>query len=245
MYNNKITILSSSENYSKVAFYQLQNNKNFAWSWQRVSSKMESVNMDPNNSIALQYNEKIIIATIVKQAPMKIYFHFYVPGDNEEGYWRSVFSPIPQPQKISSHKTFTCFIQSSVMVLDQIYYAIKYDSKIYIYQADVASPLSKSSIWNDQPQTIIFFLDDATVLKCFLSVLDDDVVLIIIKSVHDNTVVEIKSLKPTSQQLQITRQFISLGYVVTATVVPDTRSIAMVYHDQLSNCCHLKILNID
>ena len=244
MYCNKITLLrSNAENHSKVILYQLQYNTNFSWSWQKISSKADLTNLDLNNNIALQYKENLILANVVNhQSSTKIFFHLYLQNDNE-GCWKSFSLPIPQLQKISAIST--CFIQSCVMVLDQIHYTVKCDNRIYINQVDVASPTGISSIWQGT-QASTYFLDDPTALKCFLSVLDGEVVLIIVKSVNNITNIEIKQFKSTtSQQLCITHQFSSLVEVVTATVVLDTRSITIVYHDHEWQSCHLKMININ
>jgi len=248
LYNQSITLFGGEFHAGnfKVGLYQLPNDTAQSFPWQLVpNSKLTIHNLDPNNCICMQYEDKAVVTTVStksKSSP-QIFFHSYSPNDENEVYWKSASLILPYKPKQLPQDNRTCQIQSCVVLSENAYFALSIDNVVYIYQVDLALLFDRS---NNHPAKLpapIRLEHDLSAMKCFLSVSNNEIVVAITKVENSKTLVEFKSIR--SSVLQLVHQFSTKVEVITARVLPGAKNSVVVYHDSQASSCKLSIIDID
>ena len=250
-YNQKITLFGGEFNAGnfKVGLYQLPDDTAQSFPWQLVpNSKTTIHNLDPNNCICVQYKDKVVVTSVLNKSNSspQVFFHTYSPYINEnELNWKTAFLSLPHLRKQVPREKSTCQIQSCVVLSEIAYFVISIDNVMCIYQAHLSILFDSSDNHLTLPAPIRLE-HDISAVKCFLSIVDKEIVIIITKVVNRETLVDFKPLKSSASQLhQCTHQFTTNVKVITATVLPGGKNSVVVYHDLQANSCKLEIIGLD
>ena len=228
-YLNKITLFGSGP--TKAGLYSFDVLKKL---WTLVNdSEFSFKNLDIKNSACYRYGTDSVVVVTVFQA--FIYFHLFSPSRKDDAQWKAA--------KLLLSKQISNFqLQSCVVASNYAFCALLTCAHLLIYQVDL-SPLEQadgdtcylkpSSSW---------LLDNSSIKNCFLSILNDEVVTIMVKEMNDKKTVEVSELKHFNLgSLRPLTTFNSVVVVDAATVVSDTTYMAIVCHD--SDMYKLHILN--
>ena len=227
--------------YFKIGLHYLPDYEANSVSWRTEPNSYKALhNLDPNNCICLQYKGKVLAVTITSKSK-RVFFHVYFPPTSAvDLQWdiESAFITLKSEEG-------TCHIQSCVVVMGIAYYVLKYADSVRIYKTDISHLLNSSANRIANIPQPVDLLKDSYALNAYLSVTDEEVIVISEKSVSEKTFIEVRPLRSSPLHPYI-YCFSSAVKVVTATIVPEKqRSVAIVYHDPQVNKCKLEIINIE
>ena len=229
MYLDKITLFGSGS--AKAGLYSFDLLKK---SWVSINnSEFSFKNLDVKNSALYRYGPDSVVVVTVLQA--FVYFYLFSPSRKDDAQWKSA--------KLSLSKQISnCQIQSCVVASNSVYCTLLTCAHLLIYEVDL-SPLEQAT--SDTcylKPTSSWLLDNSNIKKCFLSLLNEEVVTIMVKEMINTKSVEVSQLQHFNLgSLKPLTTFNSIVVVDTATVVPDTTYMAIVCHD--SEMYKLHILN--
>ena len=219
IYSEKLTVFGSDS--EKLGLYSLDKNL-----WEFIeSSEFPFHNLDLNNSACVRYffegHDGIVLIT---KCHTHLFIYLFSLSKVAGSNWKSAkLSP-------SHLENGHCQIQSCFAYANNIYLSLLSNTHLFVYQVDLI-PLQQSTM---QTCSLLlkssWCLDNYTIKKCYLSCLNEEVVTIMIKEIKDKKVVELSSLSHfNSGSLNPLTSFSSVVEVVTATIVPDSISMAIVY----------------
>ena len=205
-------------------------------SWQFVkSSKFSFLDLNFKNSVCAHYaifGKDRVVAITVLQASFLIYQ--FSPEKDVGTNWKSAMLLLPHLQGVEAHYQ----IQSCVVNANNIYFSLLSKTHLFVYQIDL-SPLEQNRCSSLAPK-YSWCLENFNIKKCFLSLLDDDVVTIMIKGAINGNVVEVSYLYCfNSGSLNPLIVYPSIVEVITSAVVPDTTNIAILCRENNEHKLHL------
>ena len=228
-YSEKITVFANI--HKRIGLYSLNTSRN---SWDLVeSSDFCFQNIDFENCVCCKdVSDNVIVVTVVKAF---IFCYLFSPLMMNGVYWRSA--------KLSLSKQIcNCQVQSCVISKD-LFCSFLTNTHLIIYQLDLNKiyPSANSETHSVEP-TKSWILGKLNLKMCFLSLINQEVVTIIVKETDKISCVEFSELRHfNSGSLEPISPFCSDVKVFYATVIPDTTNLAIVYFD--SNVYKLCLLN--
>ena len=231
----KITLLADKRKDTKspeglvtlhnLALYNLNHTAEMP-SWKEIPKSDISLSkkvIDPNNCIATQYENKIIVITYSCNS---ITFHTYDSNTLCESSSLPLFQSKMMPSNLDIQ------LQSCVMLNNRIYYSLKYGDQIQIYRSEVTKTYQNNSI----------LTLDYDVIQCVLSASSGHILFFCLHD-HGKTkaYVEVEAMD-SKMSGKFTYTFSSgttLVAVETFTARGKTEMI-MVYHDSSDNQCYIK-----
>lgn len=220
MYLNKVTLFANSST-MKAGLYSFDEHER---SWTLVDfSEFSSKSLDVKNSACYSYGHDGVVVVTVFQS--FVYIHLFLPMRKGEIHWKSA-------KLLVSKQIYDCQIQSCFVASNYVFCTLLTCAHLLIYKVDL-NPLQHNTGGTCflKPENS-WLLDTSNVKKCFLSILSEEVVTIMVKEMNNKKVVEVSEIKHfNSGSLKPLTTFNSVVNVVAATIVPDTTYMAAVYYD--------------
>lgn len=241
-YKGKVTLLGGEfhAGHFKVGLFQLPAATSAqSYSWQLVTNSKRTIhNLDPNNCICVEYECKVVVVTISNKprSSPQIFFHVYSPDDENEVYWKNASVYLTNSPKQVSHRK--CQIQSCIVLSKNTYFALNINNVVHIYQTDLTTLFGSTQPVLPPPTRVV--KHDLSILKSFLAVVGEEIIVINVKTVDSKTLVEFKLLRSSSSSTYL---FLSTVKIITAAVLPDAKNGIVAYHDAQANSCKLKTLS--
>ena len=227
-YLGKITIFGG--NSKTTGLFSLDSSKK---SWLLINSSdfcFQNVNFE--NCVCCNHSsDNVVVVTVLQSV---IYFYLFSPVKHNDTYWKS--AKFLLPQQISD-----CHVQSCIAISKDLFCSLLTSTHLIVYQADLSKLYQSANDTCLLEPTKSWILEKLNLKKCFLSLLNEDIVTIMVKKT-DKTLVEFSELKHfNSGSLEPMISFSSVAEVTYATVIPDTTNLCVVYSD--SNEYKMCLLN--
>lgn len=237
-YSGKITLLATAdeksspgiENVYNLALFNLDDGAAKILTWTKILNSdvcLSKETVNPNNCIATQHKNKVIVLSISNQS-FDINFHTF----NDKDHWKLTKLHLSLFQSDISHASNAILqLQSCTILNNDIYYSLAYGDKIQIYKTDVIK-MDLNNIVSILKQRIS---------QCFLSVFNGHVLTLCL---YEKNCLEVKALHD-SAPLKGNFAYTFLSPVKLVAIEPFTgkhnNDMAVVYHDLIANQCFLQI----
>ena len=251
-YIDTVTILGSDSSdvdakTLKVELHQLKEMNNCFLGWNPIlcsAHRFSSSQLNLTNATCVLYNESVVVVSVLKTltipASSEMILHLFTLRNTSGGHWRSASVKLCQFDG-NEYK-----IQSSIIVDDHVYCSILLNGfGAYIYKVNL-NPLKQCT--TEVCKSILLQsnwpIKDKSLQNCFLAVGPAKTIFsIAFYKENAKTVIKLEKLMfPPTSYLVLRREFPSIITPVTASIVAN--SVAAIYHDNKTNQCYIKKINI-
>ena len=248
---NLLSLLIGKLDYKtwKLNLYQLDDTRATHATWKQVAFSKYSISdslFDFRNCIPVSHREdKVILVSVLNdrvKANHCIIFHIFtqrVSGRN----WKTTSSLLPiQYTRTTEYQIQSCiiaetnYIYCSVLLRGIGAYIYKFDLMLLQQHQKSSSTVRPICNWH---------IRDPTLESCFLSVLQEEVVIVNFKTINDKGVMEVRRPKNFLSVLPADYQFeCPCDIKVIATSIVSASKIFVMYHDIKCNKCFIKAFTI-
>jgi len=203
-----------------IGLYSLDTSRK---SWLLVDSSnfsFQEINFE--NCVCDKYaSDNVVVVTVLEAS---VFFYLFSPLKKDNMNWKSA--------KLSlSEQTSDCQIQSCVVISDDLFCSLLTSTHLLVYQVDLGVLYRSTDGTCSLEPTKSWVLEKLNLERCFLSSLNEEVVTIMVKKA-DKNLVEFSELKHFNLgSLKPLTSFCTNVEVFSATVIPDTTNLAIVYSD--------------
>ena len=218
-----------------------------------VGSKYSSALVKLKNSVCTSYkNDGVIMISVLdqltQQASNHMTLHLFSQTKTTGKNWK--MASLLLPTVLHSLDKCKYQLQSCVVISDHLYCSLwLHETTVYVFEIDL-SPLEKyDKECYERPLPAKSWIVEGPFIKsCFLSILQEKVVVTTFKNINDRTVMEVRVLNSPSEASSELKpichyDFSSVVKVVTVlAVLPNT--ITVIYHHEKANKCFTMRLRI-